>query len=123
MTRPRSEYTVAAATANPTASATLFSPADLAALAYGPPTTTFVLTPETTDAHHSHAIPLALTTALANAPTSAAPSSVQPRQLNRPSHIIHSTRPATPHSGPRKVTSETSVYAHSNPVFVEYARP
>ena len=121
--RPRSEYTAAAATANSTALATLFGPADLKALAYGPPTPSSVLSPATTDAHHGHAMTLYLTTELANVPASAAPISVQPRQLNRPSHVIHSTRPATPHSGPRKVMPETSVYAHATLVVVEYAYP
>ena len=115
---PRSDYAAVAATA----AATLFGPADLEALAYCLPMTSSVLAPATTDSHHCHAIPLALTTALANAPASAAPSSVQPRHLNRPSHVIHSTRPTTTHSGQREVTPETSAYAHTTPIVVEYTR-
>ena len=121
--RPRSEYIAAAATANPTALATLFIPADFEALTYVPTTPSSVLVPATTDAHHSHAMLLALTMALANAPVLTAPSSVQPRQINRSSPVIHSTRPATPHSVPHKVTPSTSAYAHATPVMVEYARP
>ena len=100
------------------ASATLFGPADLEALAYGPPMPSSMLAPAATDAHHGHAIQLSLTTALANAPASASLSSVQLSHINRPSHVIHSTLPATPHSGPREVTPETSEYAHANPVIV-----
>ena len=123
MAWPRLDYAAAAATANPTASATIFGPADLEAFAYSPPTPSFVLAPMTTGARHGCAMPLALTTALANAPASAAPRSVQPRQLDRPSHVIHSTRPVTPHSSPREVTPATSVYARATPAVVEYARP
>ena len=123
--RPSSECTSAAATAtaNPTSSATLLGPEDLEALAYGPTTPSSVLAPATRDAHHGHAMPLALTTTRANAPALAAPSSVQPRQLNHPYLVIHSTLPATPHSGPRKVTVATSAYEHATPIVLEYARP
>ena len=103
MARPRSEYAGAAATANPTASATLFGPADLEEIAYSPPTPSSVLAPATTGAHHGHATALALTTALANSPASAAPSSVQLRQLNRPSHFIHSTWTTRGHTGDVRV--------------------
>ena len=123
VTRPRQEYAATAATDNPTASATLFRPADLEALTYGPPVPSYVLAPTTTGAHHGYTMPLALTTALTNAPALAAPRSVQPRQLNRPSHVIHITWPETPHYGPHKFTPVTSAYAHATPIVVKYARP
>ena len=96
VTRPRSEYTAAAATANPTALATLFVPQDLEAFAYIPLTPSSVLAPATTDAHHEHAMPLDLTTTMANSPALATLSSVQPRQINCPYHVIRSTRPRCP---------------------------
>ena len=68
-----------------------------------------------TGAHHGHIMLLALTTALANAPTSAAPSLVQPKHLNCPSHVIHITQPATPHYIPHEVTPTRSAYAHTTP--------
>ena len=108
MAWPRSDYAAAAATANPTASATLFSPADLEALTYETPTPSSVLAPATTGAHRGLAMPLAITMALANAPDLAAPSSFQPRQLE-PARDA----PLQP----------TSAYAHATPVIVEYARP
>ena len=119
VTWPCSDY----ATTNPTALATLFDPADLEAFAYSPPTPSSVLTPALTGAHHGHATPMALTTALTNAPALAAPNSVHPRQLDLPSHVIHSTQPATPHSVPCEVTPGTSMYTHATPVIVEYACP
>ena len=121
--RLRSEYAAATPITNATDLATLFVPADLEALAYGNPTPSSVLAPVTTSAHHGHATPLDITTELSNAPASAVPSSVQPRQLNRLSHMIHSTRPATSHSGPHEVMPATFAYAHVTPVVVEYPRP
>ena len=82
-----------------------------------------MLAPSKTDVHHVHAIPLALIMDLANSPASAVPSLVQPRQLNSPSHVIHSTRPAMPHSGPPHVMPATSAYAHATPVVLEYTHP
>ena len=87
------------------------------------PTPSSVLSPTTTGAHHGHTTPLDLTTATTNEPSSAAPSSVQLRQFDRPSHVIHSTRPAMPQYGLHAITLATSAYAHTIPIVVEYACP